>query len=215
MAERTVLLDATAEVRGAHLTLIANGTVAVVSAADFPPGKYPTDIVGRLIGSSHKCMHDSAPAGRPRLLAVMVYSFARVSAVVGMRVEDYYQQGKRWLRRPRREAPDVSDSREPARPATRPIRIAHVHAFTDGLAACASRNVATPGPDNATRAIASRHVGSSSCVSAAALSVGALDGGIAVSETLRRMRLTFQCDSGRVRARHAEPPDLAVRRFEE
>ena len=34
MAERTVLLDATAEVRWAHLTLIANGTVAVVSAAD-------------------------------------------------------------------------------------------------------------------------------------------------------------------------------------
>ena len=30
------------------------------------------------------------------LLAVMVYSFARVSAVVGMRVGDYYQQGKRW-----------------------------------------------------------------------------------------------------------------------
>ena len=30
------------------------------------------------------------------LLAVMVCSFARVSAVVGMRVEDYYQQGKRW-----------------------------------------------------------------------------------------------------------------------
>ncbi len=30
------------------------------------------------------------------LLGVMVYSFARVSAVVVMRVEDYYQQGKRW-----------------------------------------------------------------------------------------------------------------------
>ena len=30
------------------------------------------------------------------LLGVMVYSFARVSAVVNMRVEDYYQQGKRW-----------------------------------------------------------------------------------------------------------------------
>lgn len=30
------------------------------------------------------------------LLGVMVYSFARVSAVVGMDVEDYYQQGKRW-----------------------------------------------------------------------------------------------------------------------
>ena len=26
----------------------------------------------------------------------MVYSFARVGAVVGMNVEDYYQQGKRW-----------------------------------------------------------------------------------------------------------------------
>jgi integrase/recombinase XerD len=30
------------------------------------------------------------------VIAVMVYSFARVSAVVGMRVEDYYQNGKRW-----------------------------------------------------------------------------------------------------------------------
>ena len=33
------------------------------------------------------------------LIAVMVYSFARVSAVAGMNVEDYYQNGKRsWLR---------------------------------------------------------------------------------------------------------------------
>ena len=30
------------------------------------------------------------------LIAAMVYSFARVSAVVGMNVDDYYQQGKRW-----------------------------------------------------------------------------------------------------------------------
>ncbi len=30
------------------------------------------------------------------LIGVMVYSFARVGAVVGMRVEDYYQSGKRW-----------------------------------------------------------------------------------------------------------------------
>ena len=30
------------------------------------------------------------------LLGVMVYSFARVSAVVNMNVEDYYRQGKRW-----------------------------------------------------------------------------------------------------------------------
>jgi integrase len=33
------------------------------------------------------------------LIALMVYTFARVGAVVGMRVEDYYQQGLRfWVR---------------------------------------------------------------------------------------------------------------------
>ena len=33
------------------------------------------------------------------LIGVMVYSFARVSAVIGMRVEDYCPNGKRyWLR---------------------------------------------------------------------------------------------------------------------
>jgi site-specific recombinase XerD len=33
------------------------------------------------------------------LIGVMIYSFARVSAVAGMKVEDYYQQGRRsWLR---------------------------------------------------------------------------------------------------------------------
>lgn len=33
------------------------------------------------------------------LIGLMVYSFARVSAVVGMKVEDYYQNGKRsWIR---------------------------------------------------------------------------------------------------------------------
>ncbi len=30
------------------------------------------------------------------LIATMVYSFARISAVLGMKVEDYYQNGKRW-----------------------------------------------------------------------------------------------------------------------
>src|SRR5207247_7608109 len=30
------------------------------------------------------------------LLGIMCYTFARVSAAVGMRVEDYYQNGKRW-----------------------------------------------------------------------------------------------------------------------
>lgn len=30
------------------------------------------------------------------VIAAMVYSFARVSAVAGMKIEDYYQNGKRW-----------------------------------------------------------------------------------------------------------------------
>src|SRR5690606_22483453 len=30
------------------------------------------------------------------LIGVMIYSFARVSASVSMRVEDYFQSGKRW-----------------------------------------------------------------------------------------------------------------------
>ncbi len=30
------------------------------------------------------------------LIAVMIYSFGRVGAVLALRVEDYYQQGKRW-----------------------------------------------------------------------------------------------------------------------
>ena len=30
------------------------------------------------------------------LLGLMVYSFARVSAVVHLKVRDYYQNGKRW-----------------------------------------------------------------------------------------------------------------------
>ena len=30
------------------------------------------------------------------LIGVMVYSFARIGAVIGMSVEDYYQNGKRW-----------------------------------------------------------------------------------------------------------------------
>ena len=33
------------------------------------------------------------------LIALMVFSFARIGAVTGMRVEDYYQNGKRWWMR--------------------------------------------------------------------------------------------------------------------
>src|SRR6266699_248602 len=35
-------------------------------------------------------------SGEAQLIGVMVYSFARVSATIHMRVEDYFQNGKRW-----------------------------------------------------------------------------------------------------------------------
>ena len=49
------------------------------------------------------------------LLGVMVFSFARVSAVVGMDVDDYYQQGKRWWLRLQKKAA----RRMPCRSTTR------------------------------------------------------------------------------------------------
>ena len=57
------------------------------------------------------------------LLGVMVYSFARVSAVVGMRVEEYYQQGKRWWLRLRKKAASTTPCRSTTRrrPISTPI----------------------------------------------------------------------------------------------
>ncbi len=38
-----------------------------------------------------------APDMRDReLISVMTFAFARVGAVVAMRIEDYYPKGKRW-----------------------------------------------------------------------------------------------------------------------
>lgn len=65
------------------------------------------------------------------IIGVMVYRFARVGAVVGMNVEDYYQQGKRWwfrlhekgvrrLLKPR--WPGNSRSRSSPHPSSAPTR---------------------------------------------------------------------------------------------
>lgn len=73
----------------------------------------PTHIVSRgktlvLDAAQARLLLDSIPIVRPdgspdlvglrdrALVGVMVFSFARVSAVVGMKMADYYQQGKRW-----------------------------------------------------------------------------------------------------------------------
>ena len=57
------------------------------------------------------------------LLGVMVYSFARVSAVVSMRVEDYYQQGKRWWLRLQEKGASTTPCRSTTRrrPISTPI----------------------------------------------------------------------------------------------
>ena len=68
MTEKTVLLDATQEVVSAHLDLIASGTVAVASAADFK--KYPPAVVGELIDDHGRwwgfadCFHRTAQIGQ-------------------------------------------------------------------------------------------------------------------------------------------------------
>ena len=63
MTEKTVLLDATQAVIEAHTDLIANGTVAVASAADF--GKFPPGVVGRLIEGWISLLRNSSPLPCP------------------------------------------------------------------------------------------------------------------------------------------------------
>ncbi|HEV2717171.1 MAG TPA: site-specific integrase [Terriglobales bacterium] len=60
-------------------------------------GKTPvlTPIEARLLLDSIDVTELSGLRDRA-LIGVMVFSFGRVSAVAGMNVEDYYQQGKRW-----------------------------------------------------------------------------------------------------------------------
>jgi hypothetical protein len=45
------------------------------------------------------------------LIGVMVYSFARISAVVAMEVEDYFSNGKRWWRDCTRKAASATKCR--------------------------------------------------------------------------------------------------------
>lgn len=60
-------------------------------------GKTPVLTAGQARQLLDSINTDSIVGLRDRaLIGVMVYSFARVSAVIGMRVEDYYQSGKRW-----------------------------------------------------------------------------------------------------------------------
>lgn len=63
---------------------VSKGATAVISSAE------ARELLDSLDASSVVGLRDRA------LVAVMAFTFARVSAVVGLRVEDYYPQNKRW-----------------------------------------------------------------------------------------------------------------------
>jgi len=76
-------LNPAASVRGPKY-VITKGKTPVLSADE------ARHLIDSIETSTLKGLRDRA------LLAVMVYTFARVGAVIQMRVEDYFQQGKRW-----------------------------------------------------------------------------------------------------------------------
>jgi integrase/recombinase XerD len=99
--------------------LVTGGVLAINPAAAvrgpkyvIKKGKTPvlTPEEARLLLDSIDVSDNSGLRDRA-LLAVMVYSFARVSAVVGMNVDDYYQQGKRWWLRLMRKAANTTSFR--------------------------------------------------------------------------------------------------------
>jgi site-specific recombinase XerD len=67
-----------------------------------------------LVPEEARALFESIPADtlvglRDRaLLAVLIYSFARISAALSMRVEDYFPQGKRWWLRLHGEGREIS-----------------------------------------------------------------------------------------------------------
>jgi site-specific recombinase XerD len=72
-----------ASVRGPK-HVVKRGKTPVLSAADART-LLDSIYIGSVVG-----LRDRA------LIAVMIYSFARIGAVTAMKVEDYYQNGKRW-----------------------------------------------------------------------------------------------------------------------
>jgi integrase len=76
-------MNPAASVRGPRYVAL-KGKTPVLAAEE------ARELIDSIDAGSVKGLRDRA------LIAVMVYTFARVGAVVGMRVEDYFRQGKRW-----------------------------------------------------------------------------------------------------------------------
>lgn len=83
VVRQVIPMNPAASVRGPKY-VIKRGKTPVLSATDARRLLDSID-VSQVVG-----LRDRA------LIALMVYSFARVSAAVNMRVEDYYANGKRW-----------------------------------------------------------------------------------------------------------------------
>lgn len=80
---QVVPFNPAASVRGSR-HVVKRGKTPVLSAAEARVLLDSIDLTG-VVGLRDRAM-----------IGVMVYSFARVSAVVGMQVDDYYRNGKRW-----------------------------------------------------------------------------------------------------------------------
>ena len=80
---QVIPMNPAASVRGPKY-VIKRGKTPVLSAAD-----------ARLLLDSIDTSHVVGLRDRA-IIAAMVYTFARVGAVTGMKTEDYYQNGKRW-----------------------------------------------------------------------------------------------------------------------
>lgn len=76
-------MNPAASVRGPKY-VVTKGRTPVLAADE------ARELIASIETTTRKGLRDRA------LLATMVYTFARVGAVTGLRVEDYFQQGKRW-----------------------------------------------------------------------------------------------------------------------
>ena len=79
--------------------VIRSGKTPVLTVTEaralFEAIDHKTDTDGRRVAKNASEMTIAELRDRA-LIGVMVYSFARIGAVLGMNVEDYYQRGKRW-----------------------------------------------------------------------------------------------------------------------
>jgi integrase/recombinase XerD len=98
---QVVPFNPAASVRGPKYVLKAGKTPVLTQAEArllFDAIDYKTEEHGRRIRKEPSDMTIAELRDRA-LIGVMVYSFARISAALGMNVEDYYQQGKRYCLR--------------------------------------------------------------------------------------------------------------------